>query len=222
MKTYFHIPDGKQWAKSIFENRATVLLVFCLMVSGITPLRVQGQCDATATPNPICLGASTQLNVTTTGSNTYVWASSPSGFSSTLKNPNATPLLSTKYYVTVTPVPIGPVCIDSVSVIVNPNPTPVITGPSSYCELTGGAQYSTPNSGNTFSWNVTNGTITTGQGTNQISVNWGAAGSNRTVTVTESNSSPGCTAQATKIVTIIQSKKTTAPNKIPPRILSIK
>jgi hypothetical protein len=54
----------------------------------------------TASPNPLCLGDSTQLNVAAyggSGTYTYSWSSIPAGFTSTLQNPKAAPTDTTKY-----------------------------------------------------------------------------------------------------------------------------
>jgi len=59
---------------------------------------------ASATPNPICKGDSTQLDVQATGGSgtyTYSWSSVPAGFTSTLPNPVAHPLVPTTYSVDV-------------------------------------------------------------------------------------------------------------------------
>lgn len=61
----------------------------------------------------------------------------------------------------------------------------------------------TGGSGNTYSWSVTGGTITSGQGSNQINVAWGTT--TGTVTVTQTNSS-GCTsAPASCVVNVFPS-----------------
>ncbi len=57
----------------------------------------------TATPNPICVGDSSQLSVTAyggSGTYTYSWSSIPAGFSSTIQNPKVAPLDTTKYIAT--------------------------------------------------------------------------------------------------------------------------
>ena len=57
----------------------------------------------TAFPNPVCSGDSTQLNVAPNGGSgnyTYSWSSIPAGFTSTLQNPKAAPLIATKYIAT--------------------------------------------------------------------------------------------------------------------------
>jgi hypothetical protein len=54
----------------------------------------------TAFPNPVCLGDSSQLNVSPnggSGSYSYSWTSIPAGFTSTLQNPKVAPSVLTKY-----------------------------------------------------------------------------------------------------------------------------
>ncbi|MDP1623629.1 MAG: T9SS type A sorting domain-containing protein [Bacteroidales bacterium] len=58
---------------------------------------------ATAVPNPVCLGDSTQLNVSANGGSgtyTYSWTSIPPGFTSTLQGPKVAPTDTTKYIAT--------------------------------------------------------------------------------------------------------------------------
>lgn len=79
----------------------------------------------------------------------------------------------------------------SVGVTVNSNPTPSVSGQNSVCSNSNGILYSILNSGNTFSWSISGGIISTGQNTNSVSVNWGTAG-NGIVTVTETNPATNC------------------------------
>jgi PKD repeat protein len=68
---------------------------------GTAPLNV----DATASPNALCLGESTQLHVDADGGSgdfTYSWISSPSGFTSNQQNPMVTPPQTSTYTCTVT------------------------------------------------------------------------------------------------------------------------
>ncbi len=79
---------------------------------------------------------------------------------------------------------------DQTTIIVNPLPTPSITGVSPVCE--GELQsYSTTASGNTFLWTVVGGTFT-GQGTNTITVTWTTAPGS--VSVLETVGATGCSA----------------------------
>ena len=72
---------------------------------------------ASATPESLCLGESTQLNVDVSGGSgtlTYQWTSDPEGFSSTEQNPVVTPETDTKYIVAVNDGPV--VITDTVEV----------------------------------------------------------------------------------------------------------
>jgi hypothetical protein len=78
------------------------------------------------------------------------------------------------------------------NVVINPTPTPVITGAASVCTNQTGVTYSTPNvAGNFYGWTVAGGTLISGIGTNSIVVNWGGAGAG-TVTLTEFVTVSGC------------------------------
>jgi uncharacterized delta-60 repeat protein len=72
------------------------------------------------------------------------------------------------------------------AVIVNAVPAPVISGLQTVCEAWS-SDYQTPgNSGSTYAWNVTGGTIVNGAGTNVITVLWGQTG-NGSISVTETS-----------------------------------
>lgn len=89
---------------------------------------------ATALPNPICAGDSTQLDVSASGGSgtyTYSWSSTPPGFTSTEKNPWAFPSLSTVYTVTVNDGTITKTA--SVPVNVQSPPTPNAGNDTTYC-----------------------------------------------------------------------------------------
>src|SRR5690606_5464201 len=63
------------------------------------------------------------------------------------------------------------------NVTINANPTPVISGNNSVCANQVGVVYSTPAAADrTYNWTVNGGVITSGTGTNSITVTWGAAG----------------------------------------------
>jgi hypothetical protein len=66
--------------------------------------------------------------------------------------------------------------------------TAAVTGLTEVCKQSGGLVYSvTDNPPNTYSWKVSGGTIISGQGTNSITVDWGAAGKEGSVSVVEKN-----------------------------------
>jgi trimeric autotransporter adhesin len=127
-----------------------------------------------------------------------------------LANPNAVTTSGT-YYIKVTTA-AGCTDIQPVVVTVNPLPAPVITASQDpVCENTGTVTYSTPLVGcNTYSWIIsTGGTIVSGQGTNQIVVQWTTSGT-KTVTVTETMCGTGCSKIVNKDF-VVTPKPVTAP-----------
>ncbi len=77
------------------------------------------------------------------------------------------------------------------TVIVNALPVPTITGPTPVCQSSTGNVYSTQSLMTSYIWAVTGGTITSGTGTNSITVTWNTAGT-QTVGVTSTDGN-GCT-----------------------------
>jgi len=101
--------------------------------------------------------------------------------------------------------------IKPVVVAVNALPTPLVVGPSPVCQTIGvlTSTYLTPNvTGNTYTWVVTGGTIVTGQGTSTITVNWTTPGAG-SVSVTETITLTGCSANSVKAITITAKPITT-------------
>ncbi len=116
----------------------------------------------------------------------------------------ANPVAPTVYTVTLRETNPGDGCYTevSVAVTVNPAPAPVITGLDVVCEGQTGVTYSTPNvPGNTYSWVVTGGNITAGDGTNEITVTWTTPGTG-SVELTESVAATGCSVTVTLPVTV--------------------
>jgi hypothetical protein len=65
----------------------------------------------------------------------------------------------------------------TLAVTVNPAPSPTIAGESELCANTDGVVYNTEAGFNSYNWSVSlGGIITAGQHSNQVTVNWGAAG----------------------------------------------
>ena len=80
-------------------------------------------------------------------------------------------------------------------------PAPVISGTASVCAGATGSTYSvTATAGNSYVWAINGGTITSGGGTNSISVTWGT-GSTGTVDVTETSGI--CSTAATQFAVTI-------------------
>lgn len=91
---------------------------------------------ATAAPDTICYGSTTQLDAIAlggTGTYAYSWASTPVGYTSALQNPVVAPTVSTTYTVTVDDGTASPV-VANVEVFVSVVPNVSFTGLSAnYC-----------------------------------------------------------------------------------------
>jgi hypothetical protein len=116
------------------------------------------------------------------------------------------PALSNTVGNTYTFTPTAGQCASTttMTIVVNPLPTPVISGPAPVCQTIGTnySTYSTPNvAGHTYTWTVAGGTIISGQGTNSITVNWTTVGSGN-VGVTETITATTCSANAVRPVTV--------------------
>ena len=124
----------------------------------------------------VCPGAIVNIGKTAIAGNTYSWTSQPTGYISSVANPNVVPNFTTTYFLQVTITSTGCKARDTVKVNLLAVPTPTITGKSSVCK--GEAlNYSTKlNAGNTYKWNLSGGSIVAGQNTNALSVNWQTAG----------------------------------------------
>ena len=159
------------------------------MAVAVTPLPVTSAITGTT---PVCPNtAGVSYSVTNTPGDTYAWTV-PAG--ATITAGQGTNQITVNFGTTGGTISVvetnvcGPGPAVNYALVVTPIPvtTPII-GPSPVCLNAPGIAYSVTNvAGNTYSWTVTGGaTIASGQGTNQIAINWGAAGG--TVSVIESN-----------------------------------
>lgn len=148
----------------------------------------------------ICENDSYTLNGTSVNYTSVQWATSGDGTFSDISilNPNYTPGTNdiSAGSVTLSLTAIGQTpCtnpIDAMVLTINPAPVPVITGAIEVCEYETGLIYSTPlNTGNTYNWAVTGGMVMSGQGSNEITVDWGMVGAG-TVVVTETIATTLC------------------------------
>ncbi len=158
---------------------------------------------AASNSGPYCVGGTISLSVPTVTGASYAWTG-PDGFTSAVQNPtivNAALAAAGTYAVTMTVngcvSPSG-----STQVVVTPPPSAVITTPESVCAESTGNSASVPDAGTgaTYSWSITNGTITAGASTRTILFTAGASGSVELTATVEKG--PGCSSTETSILPV--------------------
>ena len=153
--------------------------------------------NASVSPNTsVCSGSNTTISAS--GGTNYTWSNGM-----TTSSIVVAPVATTTYYVTVTN---GSGCshFDSVTVSVLPRPVPVVTGPAAACLGSINNIYTTQPGMSGYTWTVsTGGTITSGAGTNAVSVTWAGLGTqNISVTYTNGN---GCNPIAPGLIAVVVS-----------------
>lgn len=155
----------------------------------------------------VCQFSTEPYGVDYTSTSTYAWSIIPvTGGNGTI-TVGATPnLISVNWETTGTCTlqlietnDVGCSVTVSITITVNPTPAPVITGSEEVCAGNSETYDVAFTDGNTYLWTISGGTIETGQGTNQVTVNW-TGPSSGSLSVTETAGS--CSAEATKDVII--------------------
>ena len=131
--------------------------------------------DIVASSNsPQCASSDSELRLfASDGYSSYSWTG-PDGFISGEQNPVIYPVtedVEGTYIVTVFTTTCGTV-ITTTDVTVNPLPEPTLAGPLTPCINSTGNVYTTELGMSDYIWQVTGGTITSGLGTNSITVTW--------------------------------------------------
>ena len=143
-------------------------------------------------PTTFCQGGSVVL--TASGGTGYLWSNAATTVAIGVNS-------SGSYSVTVTSS-YGCSNTTSRTVTVNPLPVPTVTGDTVVCSGSAGIIYTADAGFTGYSWTLTpGGTIVSGAGTNQVSVNWITPGGNQTVTAGYSNGY-GCFASKSIQVTV--------------------
>ncbi|MEI6576150.1 MAG: T9SS type A sorting domain-containing protein [Bacteroidota bacterium] len=163
------------------------------------------QASFTASQQNACIVASIFFTATNALATSWQW-SFPGGSPSTSNLQNPVPITySTPGYYDVQLIVSNGIITDT---LLMPNylhillpATPSISGSNVAGEFNPNTYSTTNNPGNTYTWVVTGGSITSGANTNQITVQWGAAGPG-TIDLTETNA--GCISYASLSVTITQ------------------
>ncbi|MFM9945783.1 MAG: PKD domain-containing protein [Bacteroidia bacterium] len=135
----------------------------------------------------ICPGSNVQLGAAPQSGFTYSWTSIPGGFTSSSANPTDIPSFTTTYILEKTVSGSGCKDLDTVVITVDVIPFPKIQGKDNLCQKEKQNYFTTKNSGNTYKWIVSGGTIVSGQNTNSIIIDWVATGINL-LQVVETNS----------------------------------
>lgn len=172
-----------------------------------TIFRNAGILQAQATRSVICEGDTVQLSAYGAGAEQFRWkpANGLTASSETSANPLVHPSVTTTYQV------IGSSTCDSdtafVKVTVLPKPKPsAIAGPQQVHTFAEKQQYAVQNAtaGSKYAWEITGGTIVSGQGQSSIVVNWGDAGPG-TIKVLETNAA-GCKWETARLEVKISGK----------------
>jgi hypothetical protein len=156
--------------------------------------------------NLVCNASTGNVYTTETGMSGYLWNVSGGTITAGAGTSSITVTWNTPgiQMVTVnytTPFGCTAASPGSEFIIVLDLPTPVITGPNDVCAGSTGKVYSTDAGMTGYTWAVSaGGIITSGSGTNSITVNWNTAGT-QTVSVSYTNVF-GCTAASPSVYTV--------------------
>jgi hypothetical protein len=160
-------------------------------------------------PNSICLNGNGTY-ITETGMTNYIWTISAGGVvtsgGSTSSNSVSVLWISVGAKTISVNYTNANGCTASTATVynvtVNPLPVPTITGAGSVCAGATGVTYTTETAMTGYTWSLSaGGTITSGTGTNTITVTWNTAGA-QTVSVNYVNSN-GCTASSATVKNVI-------------------
>ncbi|AYA35968.1 hypothetical protein D3Y59_02200 [Hymenobacter oligotrophus] len=181
---------------------------------------------ATADAGPdvtVCAGQRVRLGAAALGGYTYQW-SPAAGLSSaataqpTFTAPNVATSQTLKLFLTATTAQ-GCSARDSVLVRVNPRPeADPIQGSASVCPQASGVAYSISNPrGTGYQWLVEGGTISGGQGTSSVTVNWGNTNANASLRAFRFNQA-GCSSDTVvfpvRINQLLATARPTGPTRV--------
>jgi len=153
----------------------------------------------------ICEGDSVQLSAT--GANQFRWVNARHISDTTIGNPTVYPTVTTTYYVAGL-FPTGCVAFDSVLVTVTPKPRLPIAFQTTACPNATKTYTVNQIPNTTYLWEIVGGNLTSGQGTNEATVVWGA-GPTGSVKLTTTVTVGSCKFDTTVNITISSSIKPT-------------
>jgi hypothetical protein len=172
----------------------------------VLPIGINALSTPSITPSTSTCAGSTVVYQTSAGSPSYSWSVT----NGTITNGQGTNQITVQWSTSsasgiiqvVQTLGTGCSNVDSKTIILNPLPTPAITGNFTVCEIDAAIEtYTTTNNvGSTYTWVVTGGSATAGAMPNQVNVQWGTNGTG-TVKVTETTNF-GCAREVTQNITI--------------------
>lgn len=195
------VTTNNLFVSAVFTFNVVDLTTTCSNSDNVTVSITGGPVSVTANANKttICNGEQVQLLALPSGgigTLSYTWSSIPAGFSSTLKNPVASPTVTTTYKV-VLEDPGFSIDSSTITITVNPLPTAYVIPNPNICignsTQIGGA----PVAGNTYIWS------SNPIGFSSISSNPTVSPTvNTTYTLIERITTTGCTNQNSSVVTV--------------------
>lgn len=185
------IPNAGAAANGLYSLVVTVNGCSAAPISTNATVNASPQTPTISSNSPVCLNSTLTLSASTVAGASYSW-SGPNSFTASSQNPSlANVSLAAGGWYTVTALVSSTGCsssdTDSISIIQIPSAPGAISGPVSGCVNSTGNVYSiTPVPGaSSYTWNVPAGaTITSGQGTNSITVTFGTNSGNICVSAT--------------------------------------
>lgn len=172
----------KNFMLSVSAKRVRLFLIIILIMALGT---YEGK-PQSAIPNPVCYGQPIHLYCTLPGCEnpgaTITWSNSNGTWTSSDRDPVINPgdlgYASDEFFLSVSySPPPGGFSGGRVSVVINPQPAPTISGPVSVCENSTGHVYTTQTGMTGYTWTISSGgTITDGDETSAVTVTWSAAG----------------------------------------------
>lgn len=181
-------PQGNVWFSSQYASTTTRWDSWVAMTPGRSTLVAEA-----GTGGTICADSSLTLNGSASGGQSpyrYRWTPSTGLSNDTMTQPTARPRTTTVYRLEVTDA-CNHTAYDSVTVTVNPLPTPGIAGQQQVCDSSVAVYTSALAAGHTWRWSVTGGSVIGRSDTNAVAVRWTGAGTGG-VRLTEMIAATGC------------------------------
>ena len=184
LKIWTYLPNG--FTDSLTQND-TILKIYT-----VNPIPIA----KTISNQTICSGTAISLGANSVSGDIYSWLSSPSGFTSTSSNPNASPTSNTIYILSEIVNSTGCNKTDSVTITVNPLPAASVISNTAICNGNSISIGTTAVTGSSYSWTSSVSGFSSTLANPSVSPS-----STSTYTLTETNSN-GCVKSNSVTVTV--------------------